>query len=86
MENAAKQKANLPGFLGRQLDERSPAEEEAEDVRHAVVADDHGGGQNHPDHAAVQVLHHEVRLHHNQQQRKMRPAKLQEKKEIRKKR
>lgn len=42
---------SLPGLLGAQLDERRFAEEEAEHVRHDVVANNHHDGHDEPDHS-----------------------------------
>ena len=38
----------LPGLLGAELDERGPAHEEAEEVRHDVVDDHHHDGHDEP--------------------------------------
>lgn len=46
------------------------------DVREYVVRDDEGSGQEEPDHALEDVVHDEVRLHDDQEQRHVCPPEL----------
>ena len=68
----------LDGLLGRQLDELGTAKSDAADVRKYIVCDDERGGQEEPDHALEDVVHDEMRLHHDEVQRHVRPGKVGE--------
>ena len=68
----------LPGLLGRELDEPSAAEEEAEDVGEDVVRDDAHRRHDEPEEPVVDVVHDRGGLRHDQQQRQDRPPKLPE--------
>jgi hypothetical protein len=68
----------LPCLLGRDLDERSPAESDAAEVGPYVVGNDHGDGQNEPDESFENVVNDKVRLADDQEQSHVRPGKLGE--------
>lgn len=69
----------FPGLLGRQLNERRFAEEEAENVRHHIVDHYHRDGHDEPNQAFKHVLNDQVRLGDHNQKRDMRPGKLKQK-------
>ena len=48
----------LPGLLGAELDERGPAHEEAEEVRHDVVDDHHHDGHDEPN-ETLQIMNNQ---------------------------
>lgn len=67
---------SLNSFLGRQLDKRSLAPEEAENVRPDIVGNDERDGQEEPDQTLKDIVDNEVTLADNQQERHMGPCKL----------
>lgn len=68
----------LDGLLRRELDQLRASKCNSADVGKDIVRNDQRGGEEEPDHALENVVHHEVSLNHNQVQGHMGPSKLSE--------
>lgn len=68
----------LDGLLRRQLDQLSASKGDTADISEDVIGDDKCSGEEEPNHALENVVHHKVSLNHNQVQRHMGPGKLGE--------
>lgn len=65
-------------LLGRDLDKLRPSKRDSTNVGKDVVDDDQAHGQEEPDHALEDIVHDEVRLHHDQVQSHVSPSELGE--------
>lgn len=73
---------SLDGLLRRELNQLCASEADTTDVGKDVIRDDQCGGEEEPDHALENVVHHKVSLNHNQIQSHMGPSKLSELKPV----
>lgn len=68
----------LNGLLGRQLDQLSTSKCNTTDIGEDIVGNDQRSGEEEPNHALENVVHHKVSLDNNQVQRHVSPSKLGE--------
>ena len=66
----------LHRFLGRELNKLGPAKRDSTDVGPDIVGDDQGRGEKEPEHSLKHIVHDKMRLHNDEEQRDVGPAKL----------